>query len=219
MAVAPEIIPNPDPSSLTTAQLREAISNLHSIINAELRAVGTRLDAIDKATEVFNENLTRVPTDTDKQIQHLKELHGERFNSVSGELRALADGITKQFAERDVRTDAAAIGTSKAVDAALQAQKEAAGAQNEANAAAITKSEANTTKLIDGIIALLNSTVKATDEKISDLKGRLDRGEGVIRGGGEVRTERRLDMGTVISIISMAIAAAAVVVAVIVHHL
>jgi hypothetical protein len=61
--------------------------------------------------------------------------------------------------------------------------------------------------------------VKATDEKISDLKGRLDRGEGVIRGGGEVRTERRLDMGTVISIISMAIAAAAVVVAVIVHHL
>jgi hypothetical protein len=34
-----------------------------------------------------------------------------------------------------------------------------------------------------------------------------------------VRTERRLDMGTVISIISMAIAAAAVVVAVIVHHL
>jgi hypothetical protein len=78
--------------------------------------------------------------------------------------------VQKQFAERDVRTDQAAIATKIAVDAALQAQKEAAGAQNESNSAAITKSEAASAKQMDGIQALLQSESKATGEKFDDIK-------------------------------------------------
>lgn len=189
----------------TMAAMQEAVKNLREIFAADIKGLETRLAAIDKATELFTENLSRVPTDTDKQVGHLKELHDERFASVAKELVALSDGIAKQFAERDVRTDAAAIGTAKAVDAALQAQKEAAGSTNDANKEAIAKSEANTTKLIDGINTLLASNVKATDEKINDLKGRLDRGEGITRGGQEQRTEKRADTGTLLAIGALAV--------------
>lgn len=149
-----------DPTFLTTQQLLREYTSLKEL-------VFTRLDAMDKAMELFNANITRVPTDTDKQISHLKELHDEKF-----------EGVEKQFKERDVRTEQSAIATKIAVDAALQAQKEAASAQNDSNAAAIAKSEAATTKQIDGIVALIASNNKGLDEKIADIKGRLDRGEG-----------------------------------------
>jgi hypothetical protein len=159
--------PVTDPTFLTTQQLLREYTSLKEL-------VFTRLDAMDKAMELFNANITRVPTDTDKQISHLKELHDEKF-----------EGVEKQFKERDVRTEQSATATKIAVDAALQAQKEAAGAQNESNAAAIAKSEAATTKQIDGIVALIGSNNKGLDEKIADLKGRLDRGEGKMSGAGD----------------------------------
>jgi hypothetical protein len=164
-------VPVPDPTLLTTAQLDRAVSYLEA-------KFGARLDAMDKAQELLHEDFVRVPTEMDKQASHLKdviesELRG--FVAVSDEKFASVD---RQFSERDTRTEQAAIATKIAVDAALQAQKEAAGAQNESNAAAITKSEAATVKQIDGIMALLNSNVTATNDKIADLKGRLDRGEG-----------------------------------------
>jgi hypothetical protein len=161
MAVNPASnIPSPDPSLLTTDQLRRELSSLREIMEA-------RLNAIDKATSLFEANLTRVPTDTDKQIFHLKELHDEKF-----------EGIEKQFTERDVRSKAAETAAQVAVNAALQAQKEAAAAQNESNSAAITKSDAGTVKQIDGILALLASSNSALNDKIAVINGRLDRGEG-----------------------------------------
>jgi uncharacterized coiled-coil protein SlyX len=175
-------VPIPDPSSLTTEQLRREISALRD-------ALETRLNAMDKATELLNENVTRVPTETDKQIAHLKELHDEKFSSIQ-----------TQFDERDVRTEQAAIATKIAVDAALSAQKESAAAQYAGLVAAINKSEAATTKQIDTILAQLTnsakatddkiasnakavddkiaSTAKSTDDKIAVINGRLDRGEG-----------------------------------------
>jgi hypothetical protein len=60
-----ERTPIPDPTRLTTAQLYREIYNLQDMLTI-------RLDAMDKAQTIFSENLTRVPTDTDKQITHLK---------------------------------------------------------------------------------------------------------------------------------------------------
>ncbi len=208
-------IPIPDPSVLTSDRLRREIDALREVVY-------TRLDAIDKATNLFQENLTRVPTDTDKQIQHLKELHDEKFTAAAQERRSITEalklqlvdvnnsfitrlesqrndfvnrldgavsditnrllasshGIQLQFEERDVRSKAAELAAQVAVGAALQAQKEAAGAQNESNSAAITKSESATVKQIDGILALLSSNSNALNDKIAVINGRLDRGEG-----------------------------------------
>src|SRR6185503_2831523 len=79
--------PIPDPTVLTTQQLQREVAALKEIIF-------TRLDANDKAVQLLHEDVTRVPTDTDKQIAHLKELHEEKF-----------DSIDQQIKERDARMD------------------------------------------------------------------------------------------------------------------
>lgn len=156
---------------VTRAALQDAIKNLREILEADIRGLETRLSAIDKATELFTENLSRVPTDTDKQVGHLKELHDERINSTERAISNLAEGIQKQFDERDIRSRASEQSAETAVNAALQAQKEAAG-----------KSEVSTVKQIDGLGALMASSNEAMNDKISAINSRLDRGDGKSTG-------------------------------------
>lgn len=160
-------VPSPDPTVLTTQGLMREIGGLKELLI-------TRMECQEENITHIREHLNERGLAIAAGVGHLQVLHQEKF-----------EGIEKQFKERDVRTEQAAIATKIAVDAALQAQKEAAGAQNESNAAAIAKSEAATTKQIDGIIALLNGGMKALDEKIVDLKGRIDRGDGKSTGHGE----------------------------------
>ena len=141
------INPSPDPTLLTTEQLLREIEHLRAFL------VG-RLEAMDKAMVIFNENITRVPTDTDKQIQHLKELHDEKFESIK-----------IQFIERDTRTEQTSRDSKVAVDAALQAAKEAVGEQNKSSALAIAKSEASTIKQIDQQGLLISTATKALEDK------------------------------------------------------
>lgn len=150
---------NTDPT-LTPEQLAASILSLRELMES-------RFNGMDQATKLLHESMSRVPSDTDKQVTHVRELHNERFSSIQ-----------KQFDERDIRSKAAEDAAKIAVNAALQAQKEAAAAQNESNAVAVKKSEDAVVKQIDGILALIASGTKAGDDKISDLKGRMDRGEG-----------------------------------------
>ena len=108
------------------------------------------------------------------------ELHGVRFEAIAG-----------QFSERDIRGDQATLASGQALAAALQAAKELVGAQGEASAAAAVKSETSFTKQIDTIGALIQSVSAAIDARITELKERIDRGEGSTSGAQEVRTERR----------------------------
>jgi hypothetical protein len=185
-----------DPSPLTTSALLREIANLKEFVITRFDGVGTRLDAMDKAMVLFSDNLVRVPTDTDKQVGHLKELHDQRFDSLQRQL----DDMKQAGAN--------------ALAAALQAQKELAAAQDAANAAAINKSQAATDKQIDAIAELLKSGLNASNDKIAIINGRLDKGEG---GHGAVRehaTDRRLDAGMLISIGLFLIAVASVAIAI-----
>ena len=156
--------PVPDPTLLTTQQLLREMSNLREVIF-------TRLDAMDKAMDLFRENITRVPTDVDKQVGHLKALHEEKFM-----------GVQKQFEERDTRTDQTSRDSKVAIDAALQAAKEAVGQQTQASDRAIAKSETATSKQLDQLAVQIQTETKALDGKITDLKERLTLMEG--RGSG-----------------------------------
>src|SRR5580658_2581696 len=184
--MADTIVPVPDPTLLTTEQLARGLTSLRELLEA-------RIAAVEESAHHRYEDLRRVPTETDRQVAHLKELFNEKLGSVQ-----------KQFDERDVRSQASEDAAKVAVNAALQAQKEAASAQNDSNAAAITKSEAGTIKQIDGILALLNSNTIGTNDKIATISARLDRGDGVSKGGQDTRTESRLVTGTMVAIISVA---------------
>ncbi len=197
--------PVPDPTVLTTQQLRREQGTLREVIEA-------RLDGMDIATKLLADHVNRVPNDIDKQIKHLTDLFGERMEGLRAELLSLRTGIQLQFDERDIRGRAAEDAAKLAVNAALQAQKEAAGAQNDSNAAAITKSEGATVKQIDGILALLASNNEAINDKITGIVSRLDRGEAIMSANSASRQDRRLDGGSNVAILGVGLLVITVVV-------
>jgi hypothetical protein len=199
--------PIPDPTALTTEQLRRELSGLREILQA-------RLDGMDRAVNIVNEEITHIPKNIDAAIKHLEELQDEKFK-----------GIGLQFLERDVRTDQASKANKEALDAALLAAKELVGAQNIANSAAAVKTEVSFTKQIDQITTLIQTGQRATDATIQELKERLDRGEGAHTGIAEVRTEQRAASGnninigqTIIMGVSSLIALTALILTLLLHH-
>lgn len=185
--------PDPDPTSRTVEQLREAISNLKEV-------VFTRIDAMDRAITLLGENTTRVPTDVDLRVGQLKELV----------LEMLA-GVQLQFKERDVRVEGAAMAATSAINAALQAQKEAAGEQNKSLTLSINKSEDSTLKQLG-----------ALNDKISDLATRFaawigDRA-GAVREHDSRQTSNSYGAGIVFGILGLFVGVAGVLSAILLKH-
>lgn len=191
---------NIDPSILTTQQLLREIASLKEL-------AFSRIGAVEKAIEVAHADLVRVPTDVQKEVGTLKAFHEEKFAGMSQRFadrvvninKVLVDeehltyerfmAVEKQFAERDKRAELLLATSSKAMDAALAAAKSAVDKQNEAFQLSISKSEAATTKQIDGMQATILSLTKAFDDKINDLKDRITRNEGTDIGKKESRQD------------------------------
>jgi hypothetical protein len=161
-------LPVPDPTTLTTDQLRREISALREILE-------TRFVAVDKLLDSMQRNLDRRHEDIVDVVGNLRTLHEEKFHSIQ-----------VQFSERDTRTEQTSRDSKVAVDAALQAAKEAVGEQNKSSALAIAKSEAATTKQIDQIGVILSATAGGLNDKIEDIKDRLTRQEGASKGASDL---------------------------------
>jgi hypothetical protein len=181
--------PNPDPTVLTTEQLLRSLLAERALTDIQFAAIKQLLDLL--RGEISG------------QTGHQRELNDEKFRSLAEQVRTQGAGVQLQFDERDIRSKAAELAAQVAVGAALQAQKEAAGAQNESNSAAITKSEAATAKQIDGIQALINSIAVSFNDKIAGIISRLDRSEMATLTQQTVRTDRRADTGSMIAIIGL----------------
>lgn len=67
-------IPVPDPSSRTIKLVTTALGAERKLTDARLEIIVTRIDGIDEASRVLHEAVTRVPTDVQQAIGHLKEL-------------------------------------------------------------------------------------------------------------------------------------------------
>ena len=135
----------------------------------------TRLEGMDKAISLVQLQTDVFPTKVQVEVTHLQRLHQEKF-----------DSIATQFQERDTRNELSSRDSKVAVDAALQAAKEAVGEQNKSNALAIAKSEATFTKQIDQIGILVASMGKGFDDKVDDIKSRLQAMESQKKGAGDV---------------------------------
>lgn len=244
------VIPNPDPSSVTTAAIDRAVAQAESLMAA-------RVDGIAKAIETFQNDLTRVPTSVDRQITGLKEALEARLDGMDKMAAAMTaclerrpveikDQITHlhdlimaeiakisavsverfaridtQFIERDKRTDQLSLADKTAVAAALQAAKEAVGAQNTSNSIAIAKSESSTVESIRQLQTLFNSAIAAVNDKLNDTRSRLDRGDGNIIGTSDAKGQSRDDKidqrGFTFGIIGMIIGMGALVLTVVTH--
>ena len=251
------LVPVPDPTVLTTQQLQREILTtrevLESYIDGLKDTLETRLNGMDKASELLYANTTKTLEHSIDSIDQLHKLHEEKFRSIDiqfserekrfdvankdtkeavaiatvahektidfikssivantaqmalslDNLKTVNDekfhSITLQFIERDVRTEQSSKDSKVAVDAALQAAKEAVDQQNKSNALAIAKSETTFTKQIDQIGALIATLQKGLDDKIDDLKTRVQAVESTKKGGNEM-------MGFVIGALGITVA-------------
>lgn len=204
-------VPVPDPTVLTTQQLIREQLALRELLETEISSVAkandlhreiieTRLDGMDLAIRLLQDTADKFPARIEEKIVALSQV-------VEGKLETLVEkfeSVQKQFNERDVRTEQAAGAVKIAVDAALQAQKEAASEQSKSNAAATTKSEASTTKLIDAQAALIATMTKAFDDKIADVKDRITRVEGGGEGKGQAIGYLFAGLGALIGLAGLA---------------
>jgi hypothetical protein len=202
-------IPIPDPSILTTEALDREILALRELLEVTLGSSGdilglmrsvleTRLDGMDKATKLLQDIADKLPARIDEKIAALREIQGMQLVALESTHGEKFRSIETQFKERDVRTEQSGKDSKTAVDAALQAAKEAVGEQNKSSGSAIAKSEASTMKQIDQLGTLIQAVTKTADDKISDLKDRIaeiiarqtkfeGRGEGQAAGTDDAR--------------------------------
>jgi hypothetical protein len=165
----------PDPSPLTIQMIWREIAALKELLTSEL-------DALNKAIDVSHEDLVRVPTDVQKQVGAVKELLLEKIESVAKTTAIDVANLEKQFETIEKQRIEQKTDTRVAVDDALKAAKELVFQQNQANSMANAKSEAAFSKHIEQLATLVTSEKNASNDRITDLKERLDKSEG--KSGG-----------------------------------
>jgi hypothetical protein len=190
-------VPVPDPTELTTAALLREVANVRELVENRIGATREtveaklqgntdvllqRLDGMDKAIELLQRTTDQLPGQIKDAVDTLRGLHSEKFDNLSALMEEQFKGVQTQFRERDTRTEQSSKDSKVAVDAALQAAKEAVGEQNKSSALAIAKSEAATNKQLDQIGTIMNATTNGLNDKIDDLKTRLTTVEGRWQG-------------------------------------
>lgn len=193
--------PVPDPTVLTTQQLLREVAMAREILEAKLdggmSVIEARLTENNRAIVLLQKATDMVPSHIRDAVGTLKDLHAEKFASIA-----------TQFIERDKRTEQLSIADKTAIAAALQAQKEAAGATAESTSIGLNKMENNFSKLIETLQIAIAQGFRNSDEKINDVKSRLDRGEGGLKGAKD-------NQGTLIAIGGMVVTSIIAVVAVV----
>jgi len=204
-AVEPESmrgsVPVPDPTVLTTKLTKREIAALREIVEEKIQGLRDVLTA--QLTGIMTNTETRMG-EMDKAILLTREEHqrtlaliqdmatrvvDEKIRAAIGIVFEQFKSIQTQFTERDIRTEQTSRDSKVAVDAALQAAKEAVNAQQIANALSIDKSERATAKQIDQINLTMSTTTKGLEDKISSgndeqrrtvvaIEARLNRMEG-----------------------------------------
>ena len=182
-----------DPQAVMQAIADRSASNLRN-------EIFTKVASMDKATQLWHEDLVRVPTEVQRAVSSVREfleqyimrisaeLHGEVGNysaQLRGEHSTLAEvseerfkSIQTQFTLLKQATEQLDLANKTAIAAALQAQKESAGETQKSSQAAIAKSETSTSEAIKALTASFNTAIAGITDRYNDLKGRMDRGEG-----------------------------------------
>lgn len=157
-------MPIPDPTALTTKQLHREVATLREILE-------TRMDGSDKLIGQLQNHMGERGGAINEEVNHLKELNNEKF-----------DSIDTRFKERDTRTDQSAKEIKSAVDAAFLSAEKVIGEANKAQSLAIGKSETATAKQIDQTGVTITNLITAFNDKIDDVKARVQNIENRITG-------------------------------------
>jgi hypothetical protein len=175
------------------------------------------LTARDEAVRILHEDMVRVPTLLDRAEQNITALLRGEIDKLEAVTNERFAAVSLRFGELEKRSKDLDEARATALAAALQAAKEAVGEQNRSNTTAISKSELAVGESIKQLQATFDAANRATNEKIDDLKSRLDRGEGGTIGERHMTSERRLDMSAIIALLALAGVFASIILQ-FVHH-
>ena len=179
--------PIPDPTRLTGELVDRALASERDRVEGLIAIRDERLNAMDTATQLrlmqvaeMQKQIDQVHVSRREALNHERELTTQRFDAVGDQFDALNQRTAEQKAD-----------TRAAVDAALQAAKELVALQTEASDKSTAKSEASFAKQIDALGLLLQKSSETTDDKIVDLKSRMDRIEATRISAVDTRAEVR----------------------------
>ena len=161
-----ELKPFPDPTGATHAAIDDAKEQLRREAAAQLALINARLTGIETAATKFEANLQRVPTDVQKEVENLKELHGEKFESIKVQL--------------DLAAKLNALVSSDAKDAvadALAAQQKSVADAFAAQEKSVDKQDATNKDAISALQVIFDNSVSAQATQFNDLKERMTRFE------------------------------------------
>jgi hypothetical protein len=208
-AQAPSNVPNPDPSVRAAENLEEAKTSIRREMAAQREESKGWIESLQK---IHQEKIAGNREESKGWIDALQKLLQERIHKVDSVAAEKFASIAVQFVERDTRTEQTAAGVKIAVDAALQAAKEAVAEQNRSFALATGKSETATMKQIDALGLAIQTANKGLDDKIADMKDRLTRIEGMDLGSSRQRVDMHGEKQNAIAIAAAIIAALALLV-------
>jgi glutamate mutase epsilon subunit len=126
-------------------------------------------------------------------------LRDEKFNA-----------IREQFTERDKAVTAALMAAEKAVDKQATSFSNSLSEMKESFSMSLTEIKASLNKQIEQLTELQRAGFAGLEDKINDSKDRLNRIEGQAVGQMDRRDSGHMQSGTIIAIISVVIAFAAV---------
>ncbi len=202
-----ENIPIPDPTKLTTELVDRSISAFREVFEVRLaemdKAIILAADSIGKLPADATTKCDKLRSELEVQMLGLREFIVSKIENIRDVNAEKFEAVSNRFAERDSQRDRLALENRISLDTALAAAKEAVAEQNKANAQAIGKSEAATQKQIDAMVQLMTNSNKSLEDKIADIKSRLDRGEGRDNGSNEARTDKRADVGSILQAIAV----------------
>lgn len=159
-------IPIPDPSAITEREINKAKADLRREFEIKLDGLAQNLDTRrDGYVSLFEARL-------DGAVHRLDE----KIASVVVKF----EGVDLRLLERDRR-----------FDSTLVAYRDAANAQIVSTANAAVKIEASFTKEVDSIKTLIGAMKEGFNADVSNLKGRMDRGEAGSQGARTQAEDRR----------------------------
>lgn len=162
----------PDPSVLSTEAMTRAIRAERDYVDGQLDVLRERLRGIDRATQLLDEGVHRVPTETQQAVGNLHALMDEKFASIETQFKERDTRSEREARDNKIAVDAAFAANKVAVDAAFAAQKEAAANENKSNQKAIDRSEAGTAETINKLSDLRQATTDALAQQLADQKER-----------------------------------------------
>ena len=167
-------------------ELDKRTGQLQSLIVEKFAGVELRFDGINK---LFIERDIRVNKMEEAHKQNttveIEKIY-ETFKMIENAIELRFQGVNTQFDEREIRLRDGAIASQKAIDAALQSQKESSSDQSKALILSIDKSDEGTQKQIEQQRIVLEQVQKTLSDKISDVADRLNRWEGTGAGKNSI---------------------------------